>query len=603
MAVDSPVKMSSVTACLACLAVLLAAAAASDRCPSCARPSRGAKHLWQVQTLNGALNGELIKGTDDIEYYSFKGIPYAKPPVGKLRFKNPQPAEPWHGAVRPALTEGSKCVQLALPAMKPEGAEDCLYLNVYTRWLGPAKLPVMVYIHGGGFVYGSGTSAENGPEFLVFHDVVLVTLNYRLGAFGFLNLDNDDIPGNMGLKDQALALQWVQDNIAAFGGDPDKVTIFGNSAGSASVHYHTLSKASQGLFRAAIMQSGNALANFAYQETHLAMARKLSEQLSGNKVDDLAVVAETIRKASKDEILNANLAMIAADPQLQLGLPAFCPSPERRRDREGSPSKFLRRDPESLVRVPEVPPVPTMAGLSGNEGHFAYAFGGMAGKPEVVAALKQHPEALLPATNIVPYPDTAKVLGVNGNPSFSPEQVARIGQEIKEEYKLDGDNAGFVRFFGDLFTGLATHRLVNISLANHGPQAPLFLYHFLEDGDYNWGKQSFGIDAKGATHTDELGYLMHITSPATFPKQSLYDQSSPSSRTLCTLTKLWTNFAKFSNPELEGWVAADAVQGRALTAPYAKLSAATMGAMGEGLAGKAMVMWDRLLATTRTNSN
>ncbi|XP_034231252.1 juvenile hormone esterase-like isoform X2 [Thrips palmi] len=563
-------------------------------------PLLEAKHLWQVESKNGLLNGELVKGADSIEYYSFKGIPYAKAPLGELRFRNPQPAEPWHGSVRPALAEGSKCVQIAVPSMQPEGAEDCLFLNVYSRWLGPAKLPVMVYIHGGGFVYGSGTLAENGPEFLIYHDVVLVTLNYRLGAFGFLNLDNDDIPGNMGLKDQVLALKWVQENIAAFGGDPSKVTIFGNSAGAVSVHYHTLSRASQGLFRAAIMQSGNALANFGYQETHLDMAKRLSEQL-GEKAagSDKAKIAETLRRASSKEILNANLAMIQADPQLQLGLPAFCPSPERRA--AGAQSKFLTRDPESLVRVPEVAAVPTIAGLSGNEGHFAFAFGGLAGKPEVVAALKQNPALLLP-TNLTPFPDTVKVLGLNGKPALSAEQAARVGQDLKDEYKLDGDNAGFIQFYGDLFTAMPTHRLVNLSLAHHGPEAPLFLYHFLEDGDYNWGKVSFGVSSKEATHTDELGYLMRITSPATFPTQTLFDQNAASSRTLCSLTKLWTNFAKVSNPLLEGWEPADA-RAAALAAPYAKLSADTLGRLGEGLGGKAMALWDRVFALTRTNSN
>lgn len=101
-----------------------------------------------------------------------------------------------------------------------------------------------------------------------------------------------------------------------------------------------------------------------------------------------------------------------------------------------------------------------------------------------------------------------------------------------------------LQFYGDLFTAMPTHRLVNLSLANHGPQAPLYLYHFLEDGDYNWGKVSFGISGKGVTHTDELGYLMRITSPSSFPAQTILDHHSPSSRTLCSLTKLWTNFAK-----------------------------------------------------------
>lgn len=165
--------------------------------------------------------------------------------------------EPWHG-VRNAKEEGSICIQHDIYITNQcSGHEDCLYLNVYSPDLKPRRpLPVMVWIHGGGFICGSGTSDLYGPEFLIKKDVVLVTFNYRLEVLGFLCLNTKEIPGNAGMKDQVAALRWVQKNIKYFGGDPSNVTIFGESAGAASVSYHLVSPMSVGLFRRAILQSG-----------------------------------------------------------------------------------------------------------------------------------------------------------------------------------------------------------------------------------------------------------------------------------------------------------------------------------------------------------
>lgn len=140
------------------------------------------------------------------------------------------------------------------------GEEDCLYLNIYT----PEKpnTPVVFWIHGGGFQYGMGS--EVSPHFLIDEDLILVTFNYRVGPFGFLSTNDDVVPGNMGLKDQSLALAWVSENVKYFGGDPQRITLTGVSAGGASVHYHYLSPTSQGLFKNGISFSGTALARWAF---------------------------------------------------------------------------------------------------------------------------------------------------------------------------------------------------------------------------------------------------------------------------------------------------------------------------------------------------
>jgi para-nitrobenzyl esterase len=211
----------------------------------------------QASIAQGALSG-----TSEGTISEFKGIPFAAPPVGALRWRAPQPASGWQGT-RDASAFGPICPQPNLPGrlVLPQ-SEDCLSLNVWTPNSAPgAKLPVMVWIYGGSFVSGgSAFPIYDGVE-LAQHGVVVVTLNYRLGWLGFFNhpalaAANPGESGNFGLLDQIAALQWVQKNIAAFGGDPANVTIFGESAGGMSVNDLTVSPAARGLFAKAISESG-----------------------------------------------------------------------------------------------------------------------------------------------------------------------------------------------------------------------------------------------------------------------------------------------------------------------------------------------------------
>ncbi|XP_050720761.1 acetylcholinesterase-like isoform X6 [Eriocheir sinensis] len=222
----------------------------------------------QVTLSGGVFKGETLEAGGERKVFSFRGIPFAKPPVGALRFKDPVPSEPWEG-VRESFTP-PQCPQVDFKNLmmsgerKVVGEEDCLYLHVYTPQLcGDEPLPVMVFLHGGGFFMGGPDFLGGSPLPLLTKDVVLVAPQYRLGTLGFLYTGDDVIPGNMGLKDQTLALRWVQENIRSFGGDPERVTIYGQSAGGASVHFQMLTPKAEGLFHRAIMQSGNALSPWA----------------------------------------------------------------------------------------------------------------------------------------------------------------------------------------------------------------------------------------------------------------------------------------------------------------------------------------------------
>ena len=248
-----------------------------------------------VQTTHGRIQGlkEHYKGT---ELEIFLGIPYGKPPTGNMRFRRAERVENWRG-VRETTELPPTCPHFndtsfdRMPGVEMWNpntrlSEDCLYLNVWA----PAKKSkkpraVMVWIFGGGFYSGSATlGLYDGRNLAAEYDVIVVSMQYRFGPLGFLYLGDSDAPGNAGLVDQQLSLQWIQNNIAQFGGDAKRVTLFGESAGAASVSYHLLSPISQPLFNNAIMQSGSAFTSWGFhtQEKALKRSRDLASRLGCN---------------------------------------------------------------------------------------------------------------------------------------------------------------------------------------------------------------------------------------------------------------------------------------------------------------------------------
>src|SRR5580692_521485 len=237
-----------------------------------------------VATVSGSVQGTV----EASGVHSFKGIPYAAPPVGDLRFREPQPVVSWQG-VRKAQAFGPRAMQLPIYSdmkFRSDGvSEDCLYLNVWV----PAKgghLPVLVYFYGGGFIAGDGSEYRYDGESMARRGIVAVTVNYRLGVFGFLahpDLTKESAhhsSGNYGLLDQHAALEWVQQNIAAFGGDPGKVTIGGESAGSIAVSAQMASPLSKGLFTGAIGESGALMGNI--KPVTLATAEQMGTAIAAD---------------------------------------------------------------------------------------------------------------------------------------------------------------------------------------------------------------------------------------------------------------------------------------------------------------------------------
>lgn len=233
-----------------------------------------------VETTYGKIRGEQ-SGNVSV----WKGIPFAKPPIGSLRFRAPEPPEAWDG-IRDATQFGPVAAQPSDQIMEFLGnktdtaSEDCLYLNIWSQGADDKRRPVLVWIHGGAFKNGSGSSASyDGTSFAENGDVVVVTINYRLGIMGFLHLaeiggEEYAASGNCGILDQVAALKWVQENIARFGGDPARITVFGESAGAMSIGVLLALPSAKGLFQQAILESG-AAGNVLSSEQATGVAQKL----------------------------------------------------------------------------------------------------------------------------------------------------------------------------------------------------------------------------------------------------------------------------------------------------------------------------------------
>ncbi len=303
-----------------------------------------------VKTATGQLRGEAEK---DGKSCVWRGIPYAAPPVGDLRWKAPQPATPWPG-VRESVKWGPRCMQngiMELVNADPSGkmSEDCLYLNIW-RPNKPGKFPVMFWVHGGGYFGGTGnTEMYFGDRMAARGEVVVVTINYRLNIFGFLALaalsaeDQNHGAGNYGMLDQIAALKWVRDNISAFGGDPGNVTIFGESAGGGSIYILLATPLAQGLFSKAIMESGGIAglpkAEDAFQEMPAALEQ------TGCRADDLACLRQLPAKQALKAV-PANMSNLYS-PHLD--------------------GYLLGAQPVEMVRSGKFNNVPFMAGSNLNE--------------------------------------------------------------------------------------------------------------------------------------------------------------------------------------------------------------------------------------------
>ncbi|KAJ8723122.1 hypothetical protein PYW08_003034 [Mythimna loreyi] len=481
--------------------------------------------MVQVRVSEGVLEGELVQNEYGGSYCSFKGIPYAQPPVGDLRFKAPQPIKPWQG-VRQANKFGPVCYQFnSINPSLGNMSEDCLYLNVYTPDIKPKKpLPVMVWIHGGGFVWGSGDDDLYGPQFLIRHDVVLVSFNYRLEALGFLCLDTEDIPGNAGMKDQVAALRWVKKNISNFGGDPENITIFGESAGAGSVCYHLISPMSKGLFKRAIPQSGAATCFWAVAFEPREKAILLAKQLGFESEDDKELY-EFFKKQPLKALVNLNLPVTLAQKSYEIHFGIVS-------EKDFGQERFFYGDVTEAVRNKTHEGIDIMTGYTQDEGLISIQLGGPL--EHIITRAKRYREMFTP-----------KLIQNNCN---IIDQL-KAARKIRKFYFKDDDVSmeNYVQIMKFLNVDMFVYGVM-LSAKLNSRKNKVYLYKFNCKTERNCFDRVFGVDhltkdMSVVSHCDDLTYLFPIP---LFTKKVA--QNSETFKVIDRVTKLWTNFAKYGNP-------------------------------------------------------
>ncbi|KAG6440788.1 hypothetical protein O3G_MSEX001496 [Manduca sexta] len=484
--------------------------------------------MTQVKVTEGVLEGELVENLYGGSYYSFKGIPFAEPPVGRLRFKAPQPPKAWEG-VRSAKEFGPFSYQVDWWSPTPIGSEDCLYLNVYTPDIKPKKLlPVMFWVHGGGFV--SGSSNEYGPQLLVKKDVIVVTTNYRLEILGFLCLDTEDIPGNAGMKDQVAALRWVNKNIKNFGGDPDNITIFGESAGGASIGWLIVSPMTKGLYKKAITQSGTSTCSwsqsFEPRERALALARKL-----GCYSEDDKELHEFFISLPFESLVSTQTRLTMAEETKNVFEPVFIVVDEKK---FGDNERFFYGDVFSSVANGLHEGVTLMTGYTEDEGILNMALG--IPVQDKIDLINRFHDYLVP-----------KPIAIN---NLISDQI-QAGKMIKEYYfkgKVNiEDWEQLVKYYSLEVFVYATIQFAK--LCANAKKNKVYLYKFTCKSERNVFGPVMGMgelikDKQVVCHADDLYYLFDLG-----PLENVKPEvGSKSHEMIENVTKIWTDFAKYGNP-------------------------------------------------------
>ncbi|XP_049808883.1 cholinesterase-like [Schistocerca nitens] len=466
-----------------------------------------------VTVEQGSLRGTTAKSVYNTSYTAFLGIPYATPPLGKLRFQAPQPAGNWEG-VRNATQYGSDCIQ-----PDGSGSEDCLYLNVYVPGVPEegAQLPVMFWVYGGGFRGGSGSDEEYGPDFLVSYGVILVTINYRLGQLGFLSTGDAVAPGNAGLKDQQLALSWVQRNIARFGGDPQQITIFGHSAGGMSISLHFVSPMSAGLFSRAIIQSGNFIT---VRPRTIQEARNHTLRLGaalGYTTNDSQQLLDFLQSVNSTDLLVEDSLIETDEEKKHIISVLWAPNIEP--DMEGA---FLSDSPIQMLIDGRFSKVPVMTGTTSAE-----SGSGVLENSELITNLNE---------------DFAGVVG----PSLhlpTVEQQTEAAYELKDFYfgndNISADNPDPLVYFNEDLSfcdpnDAFIRKVVEVS--------NLTVYYYVVDyrGDIML------TNPYGVSHGAELALLFMRKD-----KDYNLDPESEEDKVRRNTLRVWTNFAKYGNPTPE----------------------------------------------------
>ncbi|XP_077496732.1 acetylcholinesterase-like isoform X3 [Amblyomma americanum] len=476
-----------------------------------------------VNTTKGRVKGFITNSSQGKPVRVFYGIPYAKPPIGMLRFSRPVPNDPWTGVFN-ATAKPNSCVQTVddtygnfsgsvMWNANTNMSEDCLKLNVWTPVPSSKKpLAVLVWIYGGGFYSGTSTLDVYDARYLVSEeDVIVVSMNYRVASLGFLSFGNELVPGNAGLYDQCMALKWVRDNIAAFGGDPNRVTLFGESAGAVSVAMHVLSPLSRGLFERVVLQSASAVAPWGFKtnETAREAARRLAKALCCPEELDNKTLSCLRDRDPKEIVYNETNDGGVVDF-------AFVPVED---------GHFLRKSPQALIAEKAFQTnISVMLGSNLNEGSYflQYFFGFSEKEPNPNVTENNFTDtvqALYPLLGKPPMDEVLKQYTNGTVPSTSKDKLAAL-DSITGDYHFTCPVVQWADIF--MQAGVAVYEYVFARRASHDP----------------WPRWI------GVMHGAEVAFVFGEPFNGTLEYDQ--DDKTVSSR----MMRYWANFAKTGDPNL-----------------------------------------------------
>ncbi|KAM7002765.1 cocaine esterase-like [Tautogolabrus adspersus] len=479
----------------------------------------------KVHTALGSLSGEFVsvKGKEN-GVHAYLGVPFAKPPVGPaLRLSAPQPVEGWEG-MRDATKQPPMCIQHkkyvadlleafgGTVAEIPYVSEDCLYLNIYTpaNRANDAKLPVMVWIHGGGFTLGSA-SMYDGSSLAAYQNVVVVLIQYRLGVLGFLSTGDEHMSGNFGLLDQVEALKWVQQHIHSFGGNPNSVTIFGESAGGVSVSLLLFSPLADGLTHHAIAESGTAAMDVLLVDDPLP-ATQIVANVSGCSSDSTEKIADCLKNLDHNTILT-----IVQDASLRFPI--------------NVDGHFLTKPVAELIHKKELLTIPFMTGVTNDEGGYLLVQASInyfAPKNWTEGLDLENVKNML----MVFYPDPTML------------------DLLINEYMGTGEDPvrnrnGYTELIGDLIFTIPAIKCAN---AHRDAGAPVYLYEYLHPPQFLQAQRPSFVKAD---HGDEIFTVFglcfttkHVTLKHVCPEEE--EELSK------IMMSYWGNFARTGSPNGEG---------------------------------------------------
>nr|XP_022307375.1 carboxylesterase 5A-like isoform X3 [Crassostrea virginica] len=493
----------------------------------------------EVETPSGWVKGYNIT-TEEGQMTRFVQIPYAQPPVGNLRFKKPLPVRKWEGFQGISDEQATWCSQWYYPApgtKTPRIDEDCLFLNIYVpgRISTDRNLSVMVWIHGGGFVSGAG-SLYNPIKLVSKGDVIVVTINYRLGLLGFFTMNDPLASGNNGLWDMIEALRWIQNNIGAFGGNPKSVTIFGQSAGGGAVSFLALIPQNEGLFQRAICQSGMVYS--------LAVSNRKSEKRTMDFLlertrckgkQDVAKTLECLQELPVENITNAVTFMDMLVPlNLTIEAGGFLPSIDGELIKENI--GYTKSFDDELYRF--FRSIDFMSGTTDGEGVIML----QSITQEVQNYYNFSISEKVPSSLLCEMAAPGYVASVAGN-------VPELSQEICDFYNITGDTDAksnkICEFYGDYAFLVPSNILLSIH-ANGNSKSETFQFLVTRRSPIAL-IQTPPSWFKGAIHGDELPLLFNVSSIRPISEDEL-ESMKREEKLSDTLIQYWTNFAKFGNP-------------------------------------------------------